>query len=75
MRPGHHPGSFSGHLGLYMAPDGTASGGASGNGAPMALGLHFTSPTTGSGTYVATASGCQPATLAFAIVRISRAGG
>ncbi len=71
---GTTPGSFSGELALFIAPDGMASGSTSGNGALMSVALHFTGPVSASGSYLAEATGCSTTTLAFSAVRVSAAG-
>jgi hypothetical protein len=71
---GTTPGSFSGQAALFVDPDGTASERVSGNGAQIAVSLRFDSPSSASGEYVATASGCTPTTLPFSAVRVSAAG-
>ncbi len=59
------PGSFSGELALFVEPDGSATETTSGNGAQITVSLRFTSPTSATGQYVATATGCTPTALAF----------
>ncbi len=59
------PGSFSGSLALFVHPNGSAAETTGGNGAQMTVSLRFTSPTSATGEYLATATGCTPAALAF----------
>lgn len=65
-------GSFSGALALFVRPDGTATESTSGNGAEMTVSLHFTSPTSATGEYLATATGCQPMAVGFKAAPVRR---
>jgi hypothetical protein len=69
--PGTTPGSFSGQVALFVHPDGTGSETVAGSGNRISLSLRFVTPTTASGEYVASAPGCEQATLPFTAMRTS----